>query len=208
MLFLIAILILGGATVGSVLAYQRGAHKRLAAYGDLKRLAPKPEPEPEPEPTVERSIETLSPSDVVVHDDRDWLIVGSLNYREEDDTWHLHHLEDAGESCWLEVRKRQGNWQAAMLKSASGIPTFGRLGDGLTYQGMPYRLLRRGVARVVAVGDTRGRKSETVEYTTYDGAGVGYLVVEQTSSGRVANSGEYIREESLDLLPGSGLLTL
>lgn len=205
MLLIVALSVLGVVTVGSVVAYQRGAGQRMRQLGKLGRDAVRALPaheEPEDGPAEERTLDTLRVDDVVVQSHRDWIIVGTLAYSEEGERWWLHRLEDGAQRCWLEVRDRNG-WTAAFLEPATDIPDFGQLYDGLTHKGMPYRLWRRGDARLIVEGDVEGRDPGVVHYVSYEGPGEGVLNIDELGKGRISLSGERVVTGGLDLMPGS-----
>src|SRR5690606_20602340 len=112
--------------------------------------------------------------DVIVHGEQDWLIVGTRTYREEQDVWWLHLVDSGREKRWFEVRRRDG-WVAAFFEEATDVPPRGQLYDGLTHKGLPFRLVRRGDARVSVDGDTGDRRAGLLRYATYEGPGGGYL---------------------------------
>lgn len=194
MLLILTLAGLSVVTIGSVLAYQRGAQARALGGEPRRALAA-------PEPTRERTLETLEVGDVVVHGDEDWLITGTLAYREEGERWWLHRLDGSGQERWLEVRDR-GGLVAALFEPATDIPSFGQLYDQLTHRGLPFRLVRRGDARVVADGDVGSRKEGLYRYATYEGPGGGLLNVDEGGPGRWALSGERVVGEGLMLMPG------
>lgn len=196
MLFLLALGALGFATLGSVFAYQRGAQARLRAANGAGALLP-----PANEPVEERTLETLRVGDVIVQGDEDWLIVGTRVYREEQDIWWLHLVDSGREQRWFEVRKREG-WVAAFFEEATDVPPRGQLYDLLTHKGMPYRLVRRGDARVTVDGDAGPRRGGLLRYATYEGPGGGYLNVEEEGEVRTSLSGQRVVGEGLLLMPG------
>lgn len=196
MLLFLALAALGVVTLGSVVAYQRGAQARLLASQGLGAL-----PAHEEEPVTERTLETLRVGDVIVHGEQDWLIVGTRTYREEQDVWWLHLVDSGREKRWFEVRRRDG-WVAAFFEEATDVPPRGQLYDGLTHKGLPFRLVRRGDARVSVDGDTGDRRAGLLRYATYEGPGGGYLNVEEEGEARTSLSGERVVSEGLLLMPG------
>lgn len=198
MLLALTLFTLGAVTVGSVVVYQRGARRKLIeGHGEARAL-----PAPREGPTEEATLETLGPGDVIVEGNDDWLIVGTISYREERDRWWLHRVQGDERERWFEVRARDG-LVAAWFEPATDIPSFGQLYDGLTHRGLPFRLVRRGDARVTTSGEVDGRMSGLVRYATYEGPGGMYLNVEEPDGqGRLALSGERIVAEGLMLMPG------
>lgn len=201
MLWLLALSLLSAATLGSVLAYQRGMAERLGPGGG----APRQLPAPTEAHATERTLQTLRPGDVVVFGDDDWLITSTATYREEEDTWWVHVLDDGNEQRFMEVRERE-EWTVTLLESADDVPTFGSLGLGLTYRAQPYRLTRRGDARVSVDGDS-GADSKSItggliRYATYSGPGGAHLNVEERDEVRRAYAGEEVAESGLMLMPG------
>lgn len=201
MLFLLTLTLLSVVTVGSVVAYQRGAVKRLEGGDDERPALPAAVEEPEEGPATDRTLETLVVGDVVIDGDEDWLIVGTLTYREEDERWFVHRLDSGAKQRWLEVRDR-GGYVATWLEPATDVPSFGQLYDGLTHKGRPFRLWRRGDARVTTDGEVDGRGAGIVRYTAYEGPGGAYLNVEEVEGKRVALSGERVVGVGLTLMPG------
>lgn len=196
MLLFLALTALGVVTLGSVIAYQRGAQARLRAGQGFAALPPHEE-----EPVTERTLETLRVGDVIVHGEQDWLIVGTCTYREEQDVWWLHVVDSGRERRWFEVRRRDG-WVASFFDEATDVPPRGQLYDGLTHKGLPFRLVRRGDARVTLDGDTGERRAGLLRYATYEGPGGGYLNVEEANGERTSLSGERVVAEGLLLMPG------
>ena len=196
MLLFLALTALGVVTLGSVLAYQRGAQARLLAAQSVGALPPHEE-----EPVTERTLETLRVGDVIVQGEQDWLVVGTCTYREEQDVWWLHVVDSGRERRWFEVRRRDG-WVASFFEEATDVPPRGQLYDGLTHKGLPFRLVRRGDARVSVDGDTGERRAGLLRYATYEGPGGGYLNVEEADGKRTSLSGERVVAEGLLLMPG------
>jgi hypothetical protein len=180
MLWLLALSLLSAATLGSVLAYQRPARGESHA--------------------TERTLQTLRPGDVVVFGDDDWLITSTATYREEEDTWWVHVLEDGAVQRLMEVRERE-RWTVTLLEPAHDVPTFGSLGLGLTFRAQPFRLARRGDARV-SVDGTGSIKAGLIRYATYSGPGGAHLNVEERDEQRFAFAGEEVAASGLMLMPG------
>lgn len=197
MLLFLALTALSVVTLGSVVAYQRGAKAQLRA-GKGQRALPAHE---EDGPVEERTLETLRTGDVIVQGDEDWLIVGTCSYQEEQERWWLHRIDSGQARRWFEVRKRDG-WVASFFDEATDVPPFGQLYDGLTHKGLPYRLVRRGDARVSTDGETDEHKRGLLRYATYEGPGGGYLNVEEQDGQRTSLSGERVVSEGLMLMPG------
>jgi hypothetical protein len=194
MLLILTLAGLSVVTFGSVVAYQRGARARLLGLDEWAAL-------PAHVPAEERTLETLEVGDVVVHGDEDWLITGTLAYREEDERWWLHHLQGGSGERWLEVRRRE-ELSAALFEPAVDVPLVGQLYDQLTHKGLPFRLVRRGDARVSADGDVGARQGGLYRYATYEGPGGGLLNVDEGEGGRCALTGERVVGEGLMLMPG------
>lgn len=206
MLFLLTLTLLSVVTVGSVVVYQRGVQRRLEEEDAEAKKALPPgvldeDDDEEEGPVCERTLDTLRIGDVVLDGGVDWLIVGTLTFREEDEVWWLHRIDNGAAQKWLEVRDRQG-LVAAYFEPATDVPTFGQLASGLTHKGRPFHLTRRGDARVTAEGDVAGRKEGLVRYATYEGPGGSYLNVDEQDGQRISLSGERIVESGLLLLPG------
>lgn len=196
MLLFLTLTALSVVTAGSVLAYQRGARARLAEAQGYRAL-----PAHDEEPAEERTLETLRVGDVIVDGDEDWVIVGTCTYQEEQDLWWLHRIDSGSGRRWFEVRRRDG-LVASFFDEASDVPSFGQLYDGLTHKGQPYRLVRRGDARVTADGETDEHPSGLLRYATYEGPGGGYLNVDEANGKRVSLTGERVVGEGLMLMPG------
>lgn len=201
MLFLLSLSLLSVVTLGSVVAYQRGAHKRLdeGLGADRRRLLTASSP-PAP-PATDRTLDTLQVGDVVVDGDEDWLIIGTLTYQEEEERWCWHHLDSGRHHRWLEVRPRGGH-RACFWEPAADLPAFGQLPNGLTHRGVPYRLWRRGDARVTADGEVGARAAGTLRYTIYEGPGGAMLHVEDGDGARRAYGGTRTQGAGLMFMPG------
>jgi hypothetical protein len=197
MILFFTLAVLSAVTVGSVVAYQRGAMRRLTGGEARKAL-----PAHEPQAAVERTLDTLRPGDVIVEGDDDWLIVGTLTYREERDVWWLHRAQGGDGHRLFEVRQRQ-ELTAAWLLPAADVPAHGQLYDGLTHRGLPFRLSRRGDARVSSDGDVGSFAEGLLRYATYEGPGGLFLNIEEREGvARSALSGERVVAEGLMLMPG------
>jgi len=205
MILTLTLIALGAVTVGSVVVYQRGARRRLLEGGGMANMAALPPARPAPVqdgPAEDVTLETLGPGDVVVEGDSDWLVVGTLYYKEERDRWQLHRMQGEGRYRWFEVRRRDG-LVATWFEPATDIPSFGQLYDGLTHRGLPFRLARRGDAHVAAEGDVGERAAGLVRYSTYDGPGGMYLNVEEEAGAeRRALTGDRVETSGLMLMPG------
>lgn len=199
MLLLIALTCLAAAATGSVVAYQRSAALRLATVDGTARLPPKgvPGERPRAEPTLE----TLQFGDVVLDGDDDFVIAGTLQYREEQDEWNLHALDGGAAPRFLEVRTRAGVVQAAFLEAVEDAPLFGSLGQGLTYRGKALTLEARGDARATALGEAR-RAPGLVRYARYAGPGGALLIVEELGRERRALFGHQAPTSTLTIYPG------
>ncbi|MCC7071050.1 MAG: DUF4178 domain-containing protein [Deltaproteobacteria bacterium] len=199
MLLLIALGVLAAAAAGSVVVYQRGASARLASVDGTARLPPKgvPGERARAEPTLE----TLQHGDVVLDGDEDFVVTGTLQYREEQDAWSLHALDGGATKRFLEVRGKAGVVQAAFLEHADDAPLFGALGQGLTYRGKAMTLEARGDARATAQGEAR-RSGGLVRYARYTGPGGALLIVEEAGNERRALFGHVAPTSTLAIYPG------
>jgi hypothetical protein len=191
-LFMLTMTLLGAATLGSVVAYQRAERARvLGAGGTQGLLAAAP---------VERTPATLGPGDVVLDGGEDWLVTASVTYVEETERWWRHHLEDGHKQSHLEVHKRDG-FVVGFVTLVDDVPLHGQLMDGLTYRGQTFRLERRGTAQ----RSTRGMGDELpplVQYAHYATIGEHILVVEEDRAGRRAFYGRRVPLGTLSLMPG------
>lgn len=199
MLWLLALSLLSAATIGSVLAYQRGANQRLGQGHDRRRQLPAPTQAS----ARERTIQTLRPGDVVIFGEEDWLITGTATYQEEQETWWVHVLEDGTQQQLMEVRERE-RWTVTLLDPADDVPTFGALGMGLTFRSKPFRLARRGDAMVSVEGDGQIPPG-LIRYATYSGPGSTYLNVEEREGTRAAFAATEVDANGLMLMPGEPL---
>ena len=188
MLLFFALSCLAAAALGSVVVYQKGAQNRLLAPDGTARLPPKGAPPVAPRP--EATLETLQLGDVVLEGADDYVVVGTVTYREESDGWSVHAL-DAGAASglggglggagrrFLEVRARRGVAVVALLDLVDDAPIHGQLGTGLTYRGRPLTLEARGDARITPHGDTHAAGAALVRYARYAGPGGAVLLVEE-----------------------------
>jgi hypothetical protein len=184
--------LLGAATLGSVVAYQRAERARVLGAGPAKGLLPAA--------PVERTPATLGPGDVVLDGGEDWLVTASVTYVEENERWWRHHLEDGHKQSYLEVHKRDG-FVVGLVTLVDDVPLHGQLMDGLTYRGQAFRLERRGSAQRSA----RGLDAELlpiVQYAHYTTRSDHVLVVEEDRVGRRAFYGRRVPIGTLTLMPG------
>ncbi len=210
MLFFIALSALAAATFGSVVLYQRGEQKRLGDGADPRLLLPERKKEKvktqPPKPAEDPTLETLSRGDIVSDGDDDWLVTGSIAYREERDTWQMHALEGGNRRRYLEVRARDGGVDVAFVDPAAGLPS-GQLLQGLTFLGQSFQLEVRGDARIVVDGDVGlpGLSSSgggVLAYARYGGPGGSLLLVEDEGTVRRAFVGHRLPASSLSLMSG------
>lgn len=208
MLFLFALSCLAAATFGSVVVYQRGVQKRLAHGVDaVQALPPAPEEtkrkgKGQPSIEAEPTLETLAPGDIIVDGVDDWLVAGSIGYREEREAWQLHLLEDGARHRFLEVRTRNGSAEVAFVDEVKDLPTFGSLLQGLTYRGQSFQLDARGDARTTTTGDVGVRGAGQLKYARYSGAGGALLLVEEEGAARRAYTGARVPPSSLSIMSG------
>jgi hypothetical protein len=198
-LLFFALSCLAAAALGSVVVYQRGAQNRLLAPDGTARLPPKSTMTlpPRPEPTLE----TLQLGDAVLEGSDDYVVVGTLGYREEADAWQVHVLDAGASRRYLEVRSRRGVLSAALLDVVDDAPIHGQLGGGLTYRGRPLTLEARGDARITLSGDTGQRGAGLLKYARYTGPGGALLVVEEEGTTKRALYGQAVPHSSLTIYP-------
>lgn len=203
MLLFIALSCLATAAVGSVVVYQRGAARRLAGGIDPARL-PAPagdggrDGSERPEPTLE----SLQHGDVILEGVDDYVVVGTLAYREEQDAWHLYVLDAGARRRLLEVRRKGGVLQAALLDPVDDAPIHGQLSSGLTYRQRPLQIDGRGDARVTPSGDTGERnQAMLLKYARYSGPGGALLLVEDELGQKRALYGQLVPETALQIYP-------
>lgn len=202
MLLFFALSCLAAAALGSVVVYQRGAQNRLMSPDGTARLPPKgaaggaPVP-PRPEPTLE----TLQLGDVVLEGSDDYVVAGTMTYREEADAWSIHILDAGAARKFLEVRARRGVLAVALLDLVDDAPVHGQLGSGLTYRGRPLTLESRGDARIAVHGETDARSAGLLKYARYTGPGGALLLVEEEGATKRALFGQAVPTSSLTIYP-------
>ena len=215
MLFFLALSALAAATFGSVVLYQRGEKKRISDGGvvDPRLLLPEKKqpkvkaktsgPSEAPKPAEEPTLETLTHGDIVVDGDDDWLVTGTVSYREERDTWALHALDGGSQRRFLEVRQRGGSLDVAFVDLVDGLPT-GQLLQGLTFRGQSFQLDVRGDARTQVDGDvgTKVSSGGVLAWARYSGGGGSLLLVEDEGPARRAFLGNRVPPSSLSLMSG------
>ena len=199
MLLFFALSCFAAAALGSVVVYQRGAQTRLTAPDGTARLPPKSALAlpPRPEPTLE----TLQLGDVVLDGNDDYVVVGTMSYREEQDSWNIHLLDAGATRRFLEVKSRRGVVTAALLDEVDDAPIHGQLGTGLTYRGKPLTLEARGDARTQPMGESDGREGGMLRYARYAGPGGALLLVEEASMSKRALYGHAVPSSSLTIYP-------
>jgi hypothetical protein len=198
-LFLLALSALTAATVGSVLVYQRGERQRQLGGAPVKPRALRAAPAPSA-PKAEPSLSTLSVGDVVGDGVDDWLVVGTLAYREEDDRWALHRVQGTT-MRWLEVRRVRGRWEAAFVDVTRELPKQGTLLDGVMVGGARVTLEQRGDARVEVHRDCERRSGGMLRYTRYANA-EGQVVLVDDAEERYAYAGQRVVAGSLEIFSG------
>ena len=199
MLLFFALSCLAAAALGSVVVYQRGAQNRLTAPDGTARLPPKSPLglPPRPEPTLE----TLQLGDVVLDGNDDYVVIGTMGYREEQDGWSIHLLDAGASRRYLEVKSRRGVVTAALLDVVDDAPIHGQLGTGLTYRAKPLTLEARGDARTQPIGETDGRGGGILRYARYAGPGGALLLVEEEGTNKRALYGHAVPSSSLTIYP-------
>jgi hypothetical protein len=214
--FFLALTCLAAATLGSVALYQRGEERRLlrgerprfllqGGHDDALPSAPRQTPTRPPAAGIdEPSVESLAPGDIVGDGVVDWLVAGSVYYREEDDAWALHVLDGGVRQRFLEVRRRAGRLEVSLLDVAEGLAR-GQLLDGLSFHGQSFALEGRGDARTVTRGDVGGSTSQagTLQWTRYGAVSGALLLVEDEAAARRGFVGARIPASSLSLLSGA-----
>ncbi|MDP2341981.1 MAG: DUF4178 domain-containing protein [Deltaproteobacteria bacterium] len=215
MLFFLALSALAAATFGSVVLYQRGEKRRISDGGvvDPRLLLPEKKDSGKvkakkpgtdlPKPSEEPTLETLRQGDIVVDGDDDWLVMGTVAYREEKDTWALHALEGGSKRRFLEVRQRGGGLDVAFVDLVDGLPG-GQLLHGLTFRGQSFQLDVRGDARTQVDGDVGVKVSSggVLAWARYSGGGGSLLLVEDEGAARRAFLGSRVPPSSLSLMSG------
>lgn len=207
-LFFFALSCLAAATFSSVVLYQKGERRRqqLGGIADPRLLLPfdtevaKPASSP-PARVGEPTLENLQRGDIVEDGPDDYVVVGTVWYREERDTWALHILDGGTTQRFLEVRRRGGALDVAFVERAQGLPT-GQLFDGLTFSGQGFQLEGRGDARTTVDGDTAGLGTGVIAWARYGGAGGALLLVEDEGAARRAFVGARVPASSLSLMSG------
>jgi hypothetical protein len=214
-LLLLALSCLAAATAGSVVVYQRAERRRLSGTntsraqltaGDERRRRPPNHAETRTTAPAldDPTLEALQPGDVVVDGVDDWLIVGTVTYREESDRWSMHLLEGGQRRRCLEVRARRGDVEVAFVDVAEGLPG-GQLFGGLTFGGQSFQLEGRGDARTTRAGTVEGVLSDggTLEWARYGAAGGGLLLVEDEGPRRRGFIGQRVPASSLSVMSGA-----
>jgi len=198
-LLFLALSCLAAAALGSVAVYQRGAQNRLASADGTARLPPKGTPGELRR--LEVTVETLQLGDAVLDGNDDYVVIGTLAYREEQDAWTLQVLDAGASRRFLEVRNKSGVVQATLLGLVDDAPIHGHLGNGLTYRSKPLTMDARGDARTMANGDTDRRASGMLKYARYVGPGGALLVVEEEGAEKRAYYGHALPVDGITIYP-------
>jgi hypothetical protein len=191
----LAALILGG--FAALFGY--GIRRRRAAR---RRALPAAATEP-PEP---RPLECLRPGDVVLLDDRDFLVSGVALLEHRSASWLEARLEDGGEELWLVVPRDDSPWVLAGRRT-QGLALADPPSELLELEQQVYRLLRRGRAEVRSTNGDMGRDfpRRTLRHWEYRQPGAGRIWLRDREGGQgfLAFVGRQVQRPLVSVLPGS-----
>lgn len=190
---LLAVLI-GGCAAAGVYALRR-RRRRSKAEASSSAAAPSS--------AHERGLGELQPDDIVIVDDRDWIVTGVVRLTEGLDSWIEARLVDGGEERWLIVRPDDPD--AVLYGTPGSDPGVGQTpSESLDDRGRVLRLRRHGRAEVKLEGDLGDHFPEgECGYWDYDRPGEDCAWIRGSGQRWLYVFGDRIGRHMTRFLPGS-----
>lgn len=160
-------------------------------------------PELSPGAAIAPTVFTLRTGDIVQHRDRDWVVEGQLTYNEGGFTWLEYMLQDGNDIRWLSVEE-DDLVEVALSAPAREVEVENPPPKEIRVQGVTYRCVDSGEARMTRIGRTGIRRAEACRFYDYEGPDGQVLSVEDWDGDVEVTLGEEISPGSLRLLPGDG----
>lgn len=150
--------------------------------------------------TKNHSVLDLCIGDTVTHDLMDYLVVGQINYYDEDSglTWIDYELEGDGYT-WLVFEK---DLDLVAIYKPADLDLSGKPPQEIKYQGLVYSLCESGRAEISMVnGEPADDKRGLIKYWQYQDRTGGYMLCLEDSGGKLKMSCGYcIRPDEIRLM--------
>jgi hypothetical protein len=164
---LLAVLVGSGCAALGAWLIRRRRRGGGAGTGDPASDAPAA---PENLAAPARGLGEARPDDVLIHEGRDWIVVGAARLTEGMDAWTECRLEDGDEERWMVFRPDDGD--VVLLGVAAPDPGVGdRPSEALEREGLVYRLARFGRASASVTGAAGSLAEGELGYWDYERPG-------------------------------------
>lgn len=197
---LVSVLLVGAALAGG---YKLLRRRRTAGKGVRPLKADQGAEHPKAL-AAPRELGDLLPDDVLIVDDRDFLVTGMILLTDGSSTWRECRMEDGGDERWVLLSAGSGDW-IQVGQPVSNLGLDGPPSEQLEVGGAVYRLIGQGSAEVKEeAGDLAGGVFDgRCRYWDYSRPGAGRLWIRQGRQGRIITVGRRIQRHLVDFLPGS-----
>lgn len=162
---------------------------------------------------IERSIRDVRVGDIIQHGSDDYLVEGVVEYDEDGHKWRGARLVDGRTVKWLLIGlERGGAISLRLLTEDTELHISGYPPETLICGGTSFSQEKRGTANARVAGDagtlpgTDGSGPDSVlrcRWWRYETAGNQTLVVEQWGGMYRVLRGEVLRNDDLEMMPGS-----
>jgi hypothetical protein len=150
----------------------------------------------------------LSLNDIVSYYDRDYIVEGRLDYREDGWHWIAYMLQDGDAIRWLSVEQDDG-LEVSLWREIDDAPISqrmnGRPPETIEYRGINFRLIEYGSAQVTQQGRTGRRSGMSCDYFDYEGPQGEMFAIERWGNELEFSIGEEVEPYELDILPGDNV---
>lgn len=164
-------------------------------------------------PQLERTVRDVRVGDIIQHGGADFLVEGVVEYDEDGHKWRGARLVDGRVERWLLVGlERGGAVSLRLLQEDTDVHITGYPSEKIVVGGTTFTQEKRGTATARVVGDagklpiTPDQSPDSVlrcRWWRYETAGAGALVVEQWGGLYRVLSGEVVKHDDLEMMPGS-----
>lgn len=158
LLFLVAAAVVFAAASRRPKEEPRGTRTDPLTFGAVQQFSPR----------------QLGPGAIVSHGGIDYVVRGSVTYREGPFVWWEHLLEGGEQPIWFSVEEDDGRLELAMWVSRKDLQL--EPGGDHTIDGVTYRQQERGHAGYTTEGTTGLPAGGEMEFVDYAGAGESALL--------------------------------